>query len=79
MRRNKGYTGSGYVMSSGIDHFVGAREEGLGNRKIDCFRGFHVDDQLELGRLLNRQFSGCWVVPCRSVSDSADLSEVLQS
>src|SRR5262249_18515983 len=30
---------------------VGAGEEGFGNREADRFRGFDVDDQLELGRL----------------------------
>src|SRR6516164_8257777 len=40
-----------------FDHLVGASEERFGNRKADRFRGFDVDHQLELGRLLNRQIT----------------------
>jgi hypothetical protein len=32
-------------------------QEGFGNRKPDRFRGFDIDDQLELNRLLNRQIT----------------------
>jgi putative SOS response-associated peptidase YedK len=40
-----------------IHNLVGASEEGFGNRKADRFRGFDVDHQLKLGRLLNRQIT----------------------
>src|SRR6266436_7048512 len=40
-----------------FDHLVGAGEEGFRNRETDRFRGFEVDDQLELGRLLNGQIT----------------------
>src|SRR5262245_45092284 len=40
-----------------FDHLVGAGEEGFGDRQADPFRRFDVDDQLELGGLLNRQIA----------------------
>ena len=44
-------------LAPSFDHLVGAGEEGFGNRKADRFRGFDVDHQLELGRLLNWQIT----------------------
>ena len=38
-----------------LDHLVGAGEEQGRNRQTERIRGLGVDDQLELGWLLNRQ------------------------
>jgi hypothetical protein len=45
-------------MKSRFDHLVGAGEKGFRNRKADRFRGFDVDDEFELGGLIDRQVSG---------------------
>src|SRR6516165_5105600 len=41
-----------------FDHLVGAGEERFGNREANRFRGFDVDDQLELGRLHHGNIAG---------------------
>src|SRR5262249_53900153 len=38
-----------------LNHLVGKREHRRGHLKAERLRGFEVDDQLELGRLQNRQ------------------------
>ena len=38
-----------------FDHLVGAGEQRLRHCQAKCFRGLQVDEQLELGRLLNWQ------------------------
>jgi hypothetical protein len=38
-----------------LDHLVGAHQEGLGNGQAERLGGFHVDDQLDLGRLFDRK------------------------
>ena len=57
-----------------LDHLVGAGEEGFGNGEADRFRGFDVDDELELGRLLDRQV-GCLLAFENSAGIDADLTE----
>jgi hypothetical protein len=44
-----------------FDHLVGAGEERLGHGKAECLRRGQVDDEIELGRLLDRNFG--WVCP----------------
>src|SRR5215471_10032883 len=44
--------------SCSLDHLVGAGEEGFGNREANRFRGFDVDDQLELRRLHYGKIAG---------------------
>src|SRR6202047_452309 len=41
-----------------FDHLVGAQKEGLRNVEAERFGGRQVDDQLELGRLLDRNVGG---------------------
>jgi hypothetical protein len=41
-----------------FDHFVGVQQERFWNGKADRFRGFDVDDEFELGGLIDRQVSG---------------------
>jgi len=45
-------------LKSLLNHLVGAGEERLRHGQAEGFRGFQVDDQLELGRLLDRQVGG---------------------
>ena len=49
------------VSSSLFDHLVGAGEERLGHGKVECLSRGQVDDEIELGRLLDRNFG--WVCP----------------
>jgi hypothetical protein len=42
-------------MNSRRDHLVGNGEQVRRNGKAKCFGSLEVDDQFELGRLLNRQ------------------------
>jgi len=41
-----------------FDHHISTQQNRVGNLDAERFRGFHVDDQLELGRLLHRQVGG---------------------
>src|SRR5262245_6145410 len=41
-----------------FDHLVGAGEQRIRNRHVNCLRGLEVDHQLELGRRLYRQIGG---------------------
>jgi hypothetical protein len=41
------------TIASSFDHLIGAGEEGFGDRHPDCLCGFEIDDQLELGWLLD--------------------------
>src|SRR6266704_210105 len=41
-----------------FDHLVGAGEKGFRNRKANRFRGFDVDDEFELGGLIDWQVGG---------------------
>jgi hypothetical protein len=41
-----------------LDDLVRAQQQRLRNRQSKCFGGFEVDDQLQLGRLLDREVGG---------------------
>jgi hypothetical protein len=41
-----------------FDHLVGAGEKHWRHGKAECTRGLRVDDELELGRLLDRKIGG---------------------
>ena len=45
----------GHFPRRSLDHLVGAREERLRDYQADCLGGLEIDDQLEGGRLLDRQ------------------------
>ncbi len=45
-------------VAASLDHFVCAQQQRLRDRNTKRFRGFHVDHQLELGWLLDREISG---------------------
>src|SRR6266542_3143040 len=45
-------------VAASLDHFVRAQQQRLRDRNTKRFRGFHVDHQLELGWLLDREISG---------------------
>src|SRR4051812_8433297 len=38
-----------------FDHLVGAQEERLRDRQSECLGGSKIEDELELGRLLDRE------------------------
>jgi hypothetical protein len=40
-----------------LDHLVRSRQHVLRNRQTDLLRGFDVNDELELGRLLDREIT----------------------
>ena len=40
-----------------FDHLVGARRQAGWHLQAEGLRGLEIDDQLELGRLLNRQIT----------------------
>jgi hypothetical protein len=44
--------------SCSFDHLVGAGEKHWRHGKAECTRGLRVDDELELGRLLDRKIGG---------------------
>jgi len=48
-----------FGLSRSSDHLVGSRQEIRRHGQSDLLGSFQIDDQLELGRLLDRQFSGC--------------------
>ena len=37
-----------------LDHTIGPEQERRGNREAQCLRGLQIDDELELGSLLDR-------------------------
>jgi hypothetical protein len=41
-----------------LDHLVRSRQHARWNREADLLRRFQVDNELKLGRLLDRQVSG---------------------
>ena len=43
-----------------FNHFIGTYHQRQGNFQAECLRGFQVDDELELRRLLGGQAS--WLV-----------------
>src|SRR5262249_39563692 len=45
------------LMGPSFDHPVGAREESRRDVKTDSFRRLEIDDEFELRRLFDRQFS----------------------
>ena len=55
-----------------LNHLVRLRQHRPGDRKAQCLRGFQVDHQLELGRLLDGQVGGA----CRHAGrgNSHDIS-----
>jgi hypothetical protein len=59
--------------SSLFDDLVGAGKDRLRHGKTECLRGFHVDHQLEAGRLIYRQIGRLGTV--EDLSDiNAELS-----
>ncbi len=65
-----------------FDHRVGEREQLVGNIKAYRLRGFEIEDQLELGRLFNRQIGrfcpSCYPVNVfgYSLEDSGSIHSV---
>src|SRR5205823_2493706 len=55
VRRNPACCQNRSFARRSFDHLVGAGEKGLRHRQAERLRGLNVDDQLELGRLLDRQ------------------------
>jgi hypothetical protein len=51
-----------------FNHLVGAQEERFRDRQPKCLRGLEIDNQLELGRLHDRQVSGLF-----PLENSADI------
>ena len=45
------------MRGASLDHLVGAQEEGFRDFQPDCLGGREIYDQLELGRLQDRQVS----------------------
>ena len=41
-----------------LDHLICSEQHRLRNRQADLFRGFEIDDELKLGRLLDRKVGG---------------------
>jgi hypothetical protein len=41
-----------------FDHLIGAQQEGLGHLEAEHLGGGEIEDQVELGRLLDRQVAG---------------------
>jgi hypothetical protein len=55
------------LLYSLFDHFVGATQHRKRHCQAECLGGLEIDDQFDLGRLLNRQISGFRAVknlPC---------------
>src|SRR6516162_8412642 len=50
-----------------FDHLVGAGEQRLRHGEPKCLRGFEIDDQLILGRSLDRQFG--WLFTLENAVD----------
>src|SRR5215470_6976683 len=46
------------IAGPSLDNLVGSHEYGLWDRQAQRLRGLEVDDQLELGRLLDRDVTG---------------------
>ena len=44
--------------SASLDYVIGVREQPLRHRKAQRPRGFQIDNELELARLLHRQVAG---------------------
>ena len=57
-----------------LDHRIGKREHLIRNIEVDRLRGFDIDNQLELGRLFNRQI-GRFCTFCYSVNIFSNSSE----
>src|SRR5262249_62399903 len=53
-----------------FDHLVGAGEEGFRNRKANRFRGFDVDNEFELGGLIDWQVGRRGAIENASYVDS---------
>src|SRR4029077_3841163 len=60
---------SGSWLTSLLDDLVGAGEDRLGDRQAERLGGLQVDDQLECGRLLDRQIG--WLGPLQDLFDIA--------
>src|SRR5258708_16523721 len=43
-----------------FDHLIRPQQERLRNREPECLGGLEVDDEIELGGLLNRETGGVW-------------------
>ena len=53
--------------AASFDHLVGASEQRGRHGQVERFGGFEVDDELELGRLFDRQVSGLLALELRPV------------
>src|SRR5438093_12328681 len=52
-------------LAHSLDHLVGAQEERLGDRQAKRLGGVQIDDEIELGRLLDRDVA--WLGPSQNL------------
>src|SRR5439155_11109539 len=56
------FVGMPVTYLASVDHFVGDREQLRRYREAECPGSFHIDDQLEDGRLEDRQVGGLFTL-----------------